>query len=95
MKRENLRRTLALATIECLQDKNKTSANVQRYVVPILTLYNIRLTEIITPYDIHVALQIVQRAQMQKPTHFWTRRDRLGANERKAFLQTMTLSDIG
>lgn len=95
MKRERLRRTLALATIETLRDKNKSVANIKRYVVPILTLYNIRLTTEITPCDIEIALRIVHEAQSQKPIHFWNRRDRPSFQQRKQFLETMDISDIG
>jgi hypothetical protein len=95
MKRERLRRTLALAAIETLRDKNKTTANIKRYVVPILTLYNIRATTEITPCDIEIALRIVYEAQSQKPIHFWNRRDRPSTYERKEFLRTMDISDIG
>jgi hypothetical protein len=95
MKREALRRTLALATIETLRDKNKSVANIKRYVIPIKTLYNIRVITEITPCDIEIALRIVRKAQTQKPIHFWNRRDRPSSQQRKEFLRTMDISDIG
>jgi hypothetical protein len=95
MKRERLRRILALATIEILGKKELTIANIKRYVVPCMTLYNIRLTTKILPTDIAKAIQIVRYAQQQKPISFWYRRDSLGAQQRKDFLRSLSLSDIG
>jgi hypothetical protein len=95
MKRERLRRTLALATIETLRGKTVTVPNIKRYVIPVLTLYNIRLTTEITSCDTEVAIRIVHKALPQKPIHFWMRRDRPSAQQRRQFLRTMDISDIG
>lgn len=86
MKRERLRRTIALASTDKLKPWEITSAKIKKHVLPILTLYNIRLTTEITDKDIAMAIDIVQRAQPQKPTEFWCDRRRLAFRQRKRFL---------
>ena len=71
MKREKLRRRLALATLEILGPLHKkTIPNVQRYVVPHLTHYKIRKSEEITLADIVTALMILEYVCTQKPLGF-------------------------
>ena len=86
MKREKLRRTIALAAIEVLRNHTMTYPNVKRHVLPVLKMYNVKRETEITYEDIKQAILIVQRARAQKPVHFWYRRDQAGRDARKRFL---------
>ena len=71
MKRERLRRRLALATLETLGPfHKKTTANIERYVLKHLPFYNIRKTEKITPEDMMHAVMILDHVCLQKPLGF-------------------------
>ena len=90
MKRENLRRTLAFAIIEELGTHKTTIPNIDRYVLPKLTKYNIRKKTKITQADILTALLMIQHVCVQKDTYFrygygehYTRR------RREAFMDTV------
>ena len=68
MKRENLRRTLAWATLEELgPNHKKTIPNIDRYVIPKRTKYCIQKKEKITLADKMMALMILQFVLEQKP----------------------------
>jgi hypothetical protein len=71
MKREQLRRRLALASLEILgPNRKKTVPNVQRYVIPHLNHYQIRKSDTITLSDILTALMILEYICSQKPIAF-------------------------
>ena len=71
MKREQLRRTLAWAIVEELGPNHKrTIPNIERYVKPKLTRYNIRKETKITQADILVALLMIDYVMKQKDVYF-------------------------
>lgn len=71
MKREKLRRRLALATLEVLGPFHKrTIPNVKRYVLKHLPSYKIRKTEKISEADITHGILICEFICMQKPIAF-------------------------
>ena len=71
MKREKIRRTLALATLEVLGPFHaRTTPNIRRYVLHHLPFYNIRKTEKITDEDMMHAVMICDHICQQKPLGF-------------------------
>ena len=70
MKRENLRRTLAFAIVEELGTHKRTIPNIERYVKPNLTKYNIRNNTKITQADILVSILMIEFVMSQKPLQF-------------------------
>jgi len=71
MKREGLRRRLALATLEILVPHHAlTPPNVRRYVIPHLSEWNIRRSTKITDHDIRVALLWIWKATKNNPPSF-------------------------
>ena len=70
MKREKLRRTLAFAIVEELGTHKRTFPNIDRYVLPTLTKYNIRTKTKITQADILVSLLMIEHVMMQKDVYF-------------------------
>ena len=93
MSRENLRRIIALASIEILKSHSLTALNVKRYFLNALPMYNVRKDTTVTYEDIVAAIQIVHNALPQKPVHFWYRRDKPAREQRRKFvLHDMQLS---
>lgn len=71
MKREGLRRRLALATLEILVPHHAlTPPNVRRYVIPHLSEWNIRRSTKITDQDIRIALVLIYQAARTNPPSF-------------------------
>ena len=70
MKREKLRRTLAFAIVEELGTHKRTIPNIERYVKPKLTQYNIRKHTKITMADMLVSLLMIEFVMSQKPVQF-------------------------
>lgn len=71
MKREGLRRRLALAMVEHLRNHRLSIANAKRYVTPgILCAYQIRRETKLTTQDYIVALNMAELAIMQNPPTF-------------------------
>jgi len=90
MKRERLRRTIALATLEVLGPfHKKTTANVERYVLHHLPFYNIRKNEKITLKDIMHAIMICDHVCLQKPLGFmYGVGERFQTARKEAFMNT-------
>ncbi len=70
MKREGLRRRLALATIEILHRQRLNVANVKRYVIPSLNLYCICKKEKISAQDMRIALSAVNQSLLANEPAF-------------------------
>lgn len=70
MKREQLRRYLAFAIVEELGTHKRTLPNIERYVIPKLTKYNIRKETKITQADILTALLMIEYVMSQKDVYF-------------------------
>lgn len=70
MKREGLRRRLALATVEILRQQKITVANIKRYVIPHLHLYCVCKKERITETDIRVAIFAVNQSLIANAPSF-------------------------
>ena len=71
MKKEGLRRRLALCILENLGKHKITFPNVKRYITPrLLSYYNIRFATKITNQDIKIALKMVIKAMTNKPIPF-------------------------
>ena len=84
MRREGLRRHLALAIHEILMRRRMDIPNVVRYVLPSLDLYRIPRKQIRTN-DIVAAIQLVQIAQKQNPLPFKYGQTDEWRKKRKAF----------
>jgi hypothetical protein len=90
MRREGLRRNLALAICDNLIGHKKTVPNVMRYVLPYITSYRIRRDQVRLP-DIEAALRFVRDAQKQNPTPFmYSDTDVWTAKRREFFLNPDT-----
>jgi len=84
MRREGLRRNLALAISELLRGHRPSFPNVMRYVLPHVNLYSIRRNQV-KSQDILVALELVRNAQRQNPIQFIHSIDPLWATKRRDF----------
>jgi hypothetical protein len=84
MRREGLRRNLALAICNLLIGHKKTVPNVVRYVLPYISSYRIPRDQIRLP-DIEVALRLVRAAQAQNPTPFMYSDTEVWAARRKEY----------
>ena len=93
MRREGLRRQLALAICELLIGHKKTVPNVQRYVVPFLSHYRIRKDQV-RQQDIFVALEFVQNARRQKPIQFMRSDKSLWVTERRTFFLEASIESL-
>lgn len=91
MKREQLRRTLAFATLEILGPLHKkTIPNIDRYVIPNLSKYRINTSEEITLADKLTALMILEFVCIQKPIYWqFGRGDGQTAERKEAFLSVV------
>jgi len=71
MKKERLRRLLALCIFESLGHHKISFSNVKRYVTSdLLSCYTIRRNTKIADQDIRVALQMITNATRNNPTPF-------------------------
>lgn len=71
LKREGLRRRLALAMVEQLRNHRLSFANAKRYVTPtVLCEYQIRQETTLTAKDYTTALKMAHRAIVQNPPSF-------------------------
>lgn len=96
MKRERLRRIIALCILEVLPHSSLSFQNVKRYVTTqTLTLYRIRNETKITQTDLLIGLKMAINSCRNKPISF--RYAPLGspkAEERKQYLLTAPLPDL-
>jgi len=90
MKREALRRRLAWAIVEELGTHKRTFPNIERYVRPKLTRYQIRKNTKITDSDILVALLMIEYVMAQKDVYFQFGYGKHWTHKRKeAFMSTV------
>ncbi len=91
MKREGLRRRLALCILESFQTHKLTIPNVKRYITPdLMTRHRIRRETKISDVDFSIALDMVKKAVRSKPSPFrYASKDSPnGIAREKYFLQT-------
>jgi hypothetical protein len=84
MRREKLRRVLALAICDLLVGHRKSIPNITRYVIPYLGLYRIPRDQV-KPHDLVVALELVMDAQAQNPIPFMHSDTKVWAAKRREF----------
>ena len=96
MKKQRLRRLLALAILDSLSAHKITVPNVKRFVTSdLLTHYTIRRETKISDVDIRVAVDMCHKAIRTKPIpfRFAPRSSPMGIEREKYFLET-PLADL-
>ena len=96
MKREKLRRRIALAIFDILHNHKFTLVNVMRYVTSEqLTLYRIRKETKLTTRDYQVALEIAFGVTKIKPSFYrYARRGSPIAQEREQIILSAPIADL-
>lgn len=96
MKREKLRRMLAVAMLDTLSGHALTMPNIKRYVTSdILSSYRIKRETRITDIDLQQAQLIAIHAVRGKPVNFrFARRGSAIANERADYILKTKLIDL-
>lgn len=95
MRREGLRRRLAVCILDTLCQHRLTPPNVRRYVTPShLSLYRIRSTTKITPRDYDVAMLIALNISRKSNSYRYAPRGSPKAVEREKLILTAPLVDL-
>ena len=96
MKREKLRRRIAICILDTLVSNPLSPANVKRYVTSHqLSLYRIRRDTKITPIDLKVGLNIAINAIRGKGESFrYAKRGSPYAEKREHFILTANIADL-
>lgn len=90
MKREQLRRHLAFAIVEELGTHKRTLPNIERYVIPKLTKYNIRKDTKITQADTLISLLMIEFVMAQKDVYFqYAYGEHYTRRRKEAFMDTV------